>query len=101
ELRASGVRPVLLTTTLVDNDRDNPVNLVLRAYSKAIREAAQEREAPLVDIERAFRDIFDRAANYKQKVALFGADGMPNAQGQSLIARTFLATFGLLPTREK
>jgi lysophospholipase L1-like esterase len=100
ELQASGVRPILLTTTFVDNDRDNPVNLVLRAYSKATREAAQEREVPLVDVERAFRDIFDRAANYKQKVALFGPDGTLNAQGQSLVARTFLATFGLLPTRE-
>jgi lysophospholipase L1-like esterase len=97
ELLAAGVRPILLTTTPFDNDRDNPANLVLAAYNKAIRELAQEHTAPLVDLERAFRDVFDRAANYKQKVALVGPEGNLNAQGQSLVARTFLQAFDLLP----
>src|SRR5439155_16131797 len=96
ELLAAGVRPILFTTTPFDNDRDNPANLVLAAYNKAIRELAQEHGAPLVDLERAFRDVFDRAANYKQKVALLGPEGKLNAQGQSLVARTFLQAFGLL-----
>jgi lysophospholipase L1-like esterase len=97
ELLAAGVHPILLTTAPFDNDRDNPANLVLTAYNKAIRELAQEHDAPLVDLERAFRDVFDRAANYKQKVALVGSEGRLNAQGQSLVARTFLQVFGLLP----
>ncbi len=97
ELQQSGVRPILITLAVLGNDREHPINDLLRAYSKAIREVAQERGAPLVDVERAFRDIFDRAANYKQRLALTGPGGKLNAQGQTLIARTFLAAFRLLP----
>ena len=42
-------------------------------------------------------DAATRAATYKQKVSLTGPDGKLNGQGQTLIARTFLAAFGLLP----
>jgi lysophospholipase L1-like esterase len=96
-LQAAGVRPALLTTIVVGNDLQNPVNSVLRLYNRAIREAATDTGALLADVERAFRDIFDRAGNYKQKVALTGPTGDLNAQGQALLARTLLAAFGVLP----
>src|SRR5439155_14162542 len=38
ELRESGVRSVLMTTVLLGNERDFPLNPVLSAYSKAIRQ---------------------------------------------------------------
>lgn len=97
ELQGAGVRCVLLTTIVVGNDLANPVNRVLRSYNKAIREVAAQRQAPLVDVERAFRAVFDRAGNYRQKVALTGPQGELNAQGEALIARAFLAAFDLLP----
>jgi lysophospholipase L1-like esterase len=97
ELQAAGVRPVLLTTIVVGNDLHNPVNEVLKLYNRAIREAAREAEVLLVDVELAFRNVFDRAANYKQKVALTAPTGDLNAQGQALLARTLLAAFGVLP----
>jgi lysophospholipase L1-like esterase len=98
DLKAAGVRSALLTTIIVGNDLQNPVNRVLRLYNRAIREAA-EQNALLVDVEKAFRDVFDRAANYKQKLALTGSTGDLNAQGQALVARTLLAAFGMLPLR--
>jgi lysophospholipase L1-like esterase len=94
ELSAAGVRSILLTTTFLDNDPDNPV---LGAYNKVIRKLSEDMGVPLVDVERAFKGVFDRAVNYKQKAILFGPDGKLLAQGQSLLARTFLGTFGLLP----
>jgi hypothetical protein len=97
QLSAAGVRPILMTTTLFDNDLDNPANQVLGAYNKAIRAMAREQEVPLVDVERAFIAVHDRAANYKQRARLAGPEGRLLAQGQSLLARTFLGTFGLLP----
>jgi lysophospholipase L1-like esterase len=97
ELAAAGVRPILMTTTFFDNDMVNPANLVITAYNRTIREVAREHDAPLVDVERAFRGVFDRAANYKQRVLLAGPEGKLNAQGQSLLARTFLGALGLLP----
>src|SRR5205814_7245823 len=75
ELQQSGVRPILFSLVMIGDDREHPINDLLRAYSKAIREVAQEQAISLVDVERAFRDIFDRAANYKQRLSLTGPDG--------------------------
>jgi len=97
QLSAAGVQPILLTTTLLDNDPGHPVNRILGAYNRAIRRLSEELGVPLVDAERAFKGVFDRAANYKQRAVLFAPDGRLLAQGQSLLARTFLGTFGLLP----
>ncbi|MBF6613099.1 MAG: hypothetical protein IVW55_08225 [Chloroflexi bacterium] len=97
ELAASGVRSILLTTVLLGDDLDCPVNNALKLYSKAIREVANEEGAALVDVERAFRALLDRASSYKQKVTLTGADGTLNPQGEALLARTFLNSFGALP----
>ncbi len=97
ELAASGVRSILLTTVLLGDDLHYPLNSALKLYSKAIREVAAEEGAALVDVERAFRDLLDRARNYKQKVSLTGAEGTLNPQGEALLARTFLNSFDALP----
>lgn len=96
-LQGAGIRPVLLTTVLLGSDLTSPLNVTLRAYSKAIRDVAQERGTALVEIEKAFRDVLDRATNYKQTVSLTDAQGRVNPQGEALIARSFLHTFGILP----
>lgn len=97
ELGTAGVRCVLMTPVVVSHDVQYPLNLALRAYSRAMREVAEGAGLPLVDVERAFRGVMDRAANYKQKVTLAAEGGDVNPQGQALMARTFLNTFGLLP----
>lgn len=97
ELGSAGIRSLVMTTIIVGNDLLNPVNSVLRLYNRAIREAAQEAGSPVADIEKSFRNVFDRAGNYKQKVALTGPTGNVNAQGEALIARTLLETLGVLP----
>jgi hypothetical protein len=96
-LQGAGIRPVLFTTVLLDSDLTSPINVTLRAYSKAIRDVARERGTALVEIEKAFRDVLDRATNYKQTVSLTDAQGRVNPQGEALIARSFLHTFGILP----
>jgi lysophospholipase L1-like esterase len=95
--QGAGIRPILFTTVLLGSDLTSPLNLTLRAYSKAIRDVAEGTGAALVDVERAFRDVLDRAANYKQSVSLTDAQGRANPQGEALIARNFLHTFGILP----
>ncbi|HKP51482.1 MAG TPA: hypothetical protein VJ183_02400 [Chloroflexia bacterium] len=97
ELRSAGVRSVLMTPVAVSHDLNHPLNLALRAYSRAIREVAGVEAAPLVDVDRAFRAVLERATNYKQKVSLADESGVANPQGVALIARTFLNAFGLLP----
>jgi hypothetical protein len=96
-LQTAGIRPILFTTVLLGSDLTSPLNLTLRVYSKAIRDVAEGTGAALVEVERAFRDVLDRAANYKQSVSLTDAQGRVNPQGEALIARNFLHTFSILP----
>ena len=96
-LTEAGARPILNTPIAVGHDLTYPLNLALRAYAKAIRELAESANIPLVDSWRASHDLLDRATTYKQRVALAGWDGQANPQGEALLARAFLNSFGLLP----
>lgn len=97
KLQRGGVEPILFTSIVLGSDSLNPINLALRQYNRAIREVAAEHNSPLVEIERPFHDLIDRAANYKQVVSLTTPNGKVNAQGEALLARNFLGTFGVLP----
>ncbi len=96
-LKATTIRPALLTTVLVGQDPAYPLNNILKTYNSSIREVARRHEVPLIDIERAFADLFSRAGQYKQRVSLATTHGEISPQGQALIARTFLHAFDLLP----
>lgn len=97
ELRAAGIQCAVLTTVLAGDDPTTPVNRVLRAYNRVIRASADQSGALLIDVERACKDILDRAINYKQTVALASSTGHANPKGQALLARTTLNAFGILP----
>jgi hypothetical protein len=97
-LQGAGVNVCLLTTILLGNRFDHPLNRVVVEYNHVIREEALAAGALLVDIETAFRDVMERAANYRQKVSLTNTQGELNAQGQALVARQLLAAFGVLPS---
>ena len=95
-LRDTGIGVILLTTTVAGEQPDSRANRLLRDYNAALRALAAETGARLVDVWQAFADAYDRAAAYKQEVALTTDGVHPNLQGHALIARTFLAAVGLL-----
>lgn len=97
KLVSAGINVAVLTTVILGKNPQDIANRVLRSYNRAIRAAAQEHGVLLIDIEKAFKDVIDRGLNYKQSVALAGATGELNAQGQALLARTVLHGLGLLP----
>ena len=94
---AAGINVVVLTTILAGADLHSTLNGVLSSYNKAIRAAAQVSGSLLIDVEKAYRDILDRALNYKQSVALASPVGEINAQGTALLARTVLSGLEILP----
>jgi lysophospholipase L1-like esterase len=96
-LKEAGVGCILHTTIAVGSDPGHPLNQALRAYSRVLRRLGEEEDVPVVDHEQAFRNVLDRASSYKQRVSLANERGEVNPQGQALLARTFLATFRLLP----
>jgi lysophospholipase L1-like esterase len=97
ELDQANVGRILITPVVAGDDLANPLNIALLAYSRAITQVAGNQSATLIDAQRAFRDVFERATTYKQRVALASAGGELKAQGQALLARTFLQSVGLLP----
>jgi lysophospholipase L1-like esterase len=97
ELDQASVGRILITPVVAGDDLANPLNIALVAYSRAIKQVAGEQSATLIDAQRAFRDVLDRATTYKQQVALASAAGELKAQGHALLARTFLQSAGLLP----
>jgi lysophospholipase L1-like esterase len=94
---SAGVNLAVLTTLLAGCNPHSSTNRVLKVYNQAIRAAAEESGALLIDVEKASRDVLDRALNYKQTLALTTPTGEANAQGQALLARTVLNGFGVLP----
>jgi hypothetical protein len=96
-LKAAGVQVALHTPIVAGSDLNYPLNIALRAYGKAVREVASATGSVLIDDERAFSALIDRATTYKQSVTFADWGGRINSKGEALLARTFLDTFGLLP----
>jgi hypothetical protein len=96
-LRAASIGVILHTPVFVGTDPQHPLNHAARAYAKVVRATAAANSAVLVDDLEAFRGVLDRATSYKQRVELANLEGRTNAQGDALLARTFLSKFGLLP----
>lgn len=97
QYREAGINVAVLTTALLGTDPQWTMNRVLRVYNQSIRAATLESGALTVDVEKAFRDVLDRATTYKQRVALAAPTGEANAQGQALLARTVLGALDMLP----
>ncbi|HUS15144.1 MAG TPA: SGNH/GDSL hydrolase family protein [Chloroflexia bacterium] len=95
-LEAARIGVVLMTIPVIGSDApESPLPDPAR-YNEAIAALAVRHGLRLVDIHRAFRDVYERALHYKQQV-LLTTDGIhPNPQGNALIARTLVTHLGLL-----
>jgi lysophospholipase L1-like esterase len=95
-LQGAGIDPILMTIPVIGSDEEDSPIPDPRAYNAAIKTLAQGAGLRLVDVHRAFYAVYERAAQYKQIVAL-STDGIhPNHQGHALIARTLVQQLGLL-----
>ncbi|MGI8586721.1 MAG: SGNH/GDSL hydrolase family protein [Chloroflexia bacterium] len=95
-IRAAGPSPILMTIPIVANVSDEFPVPDPGPYNAAIVALAEREELPLVALHRAFYEVYERAANYKQTVSLT-VDGVhPNRQGHALIARTIITQLGPL-----
>jgi acyl-CoA thioesterase I len=95
-VREGGATPILMTIPIIEAPEANPPIPDPRAYNAGIEALAAREGLRLVDLYRAFYEVYERAANYKQRVTL-SSDGIhPNSQGHTLIARTILTQLGLL-----
>jgi lysophospholipase L1-like esterase len=90
----AGVKPVILTATVIQEDLGNAENARLAPYNEFLRALAREKHVPLADLNAIFQEHIKQANKPGTKV--FTADGVHmNTEGNKLMAVGVLQAFGL------
>jgi lysophospholipase L1-like esterase len=91
---AAGVRPVILTATVIKEELDGELNQKVAPYNEFLRGLAKEKNVPLADLNAMFHEAI-KAAN-KPGTNVLTYDGVHmNAEGDQLMATGVLQAFGL------
>lgn len=92
--QAAGIKVMILTTTVFNED-DNPTNQKLDLYNEFLRELAREKNLPLADINESFlKAIKSKTPDASGNVLT--TDGiLLNPEGNMLMARSILEAFGV------
>jgi lysophospholipase L1-like esterase len=90
---AAGVRPVILTATVIKEDLAGELNQKVAPYNEFLRGLAKEKQVPLADLNAMFHEAI-KAAN-KPGTNVLTSDGVHmNAEGDQLMAVGVLQAFG-------
>jgi len=92
--QAAGVKPVILTATVIKEDLSSPENAKLEAYNQFLRDLAAERKIPVADLNAMFQERL-KAENKPGEKVLTGDGVHMNAEGNKLMALGVLKAFGL------
>ncbi|MEO7317465.1 MAG: GDSL-type esterase/lipase family protein [Chthoniobacteraceae bacterium] len=91
---AAGVKVVMLTATVIQEQLDNAENAKLAPYNEFLRGLAKEKKLPVADLNAMFQERI-KAANDPNK-KLLTSDGVHmNAEGNRVMALGVLQAFGL------
>ena len=100
KVQAAGVKPVILTSTMIFENPDGNFNQTLAAYNDFLRAFAQERKLPLADLNSQMQAAVKKAgemnATKPVKDNYLTIDGVHMApQGDQMMAEGVLRTLGL------
>jgi lysophospholipase L1-like esterase len=91
---AAGVKPVMLTATVIHENLASKENGLLAPYNDFLRELAKEKKLPMADLFAMFAERLKAENKPKEKVLT--SDGVHmNAEGNKLMAIGVLKAFGL------
>ncbi len=90
----AGVKPVILTATVIQEDLGNDLNAKLLPYNDFLRSLAKEKKVPLADLNEMFQDEIKKANKPGQKVLTKDGVHMIPA-GDRLMATGVLKALGL------
>jgi lysophospholipase L1-like esterase len=94
QAQAAGVKPVMLTATVIQENRDSKENGLIAPYNAFLRELAKEKKIPLADLNAMFQDRIK--AENKPNVKVLTSDGVHmNVEGNKLMAIGVLQALGL------
>ncbi len=100
---AAGIKVVLLSTTVIEEDLSNLENAKAAKYSAALREIARAHRCSFVDFQKPFRDLIQV---YRKSTGgrdnLLTVDGVHmNGAGNKVMAHTLLTGLGISPDDQK
>ncbi len=91
---AAGVKPVMLTATVIHENLASKENGLLAPYNDVLRKLAKEKKVPMADLYAMFEGRIK--AENKPNVKVLTSDGVHmNAEGNKLMAVGVLKAFGL------
>ncbi len=101
--QAAGVKVLILTATVIQEELDSEGNKRLAAYNEFLRELAKEKKCPLADLNALFQETLKAKPNTSGKPGrLLTFDGVHmNPTGDQLMAKGVLQAAGLDETQLK
>jgi lysophospholipase L1-like esterase len=91
---AAGVKPVMLTATVIHENLGSPENGLLAPFNDFLRQLAKEKGMPMADLNAMFHERIK--AENKPNVKVLTSDGVHmNAEGNKLMAIGVLKALGL------
>jgi lysophospholipase L1-like esterase len=94
---AAGVKPVMLTATVIQENLASKENGLLAPYNNFLRQLAKEKNVPMADLFAMFEERLKAENKPKEKVLT--SDGVHmNGEGNKLMAIGVLQAFGLNAT---
>tara|TARA_B100001029_G_C15013799_1_gene425984 strand:- start:349 stop:1074 length:726 start_codon:yes stop_codon:yes gene_type:complete len=95
QCQGAGVKVVILTSTMIGEDKDNPNNKKLATYNGFLRELAKEKKCLLADLNTDMQSIIETSSD-KKNGKLLTSDGVHmNPDGNKMMAVGVLRAFGL------
>lgn len=94
QAQAAGVKPVMLTATVIQENLASKENGLLAPYNDFLRQLAKDKNVPMADLYALFEDRIK--AENKPKAKVLTSDGVHmNTEGNKLMAIGVLKAFGL------
>jgi lysophospholipase L1-like esterase len=100
KVQAAGVKPVILTSTMINEDAGNANNQALAPYNEFLRTLARDRKLPLADLnsqmQAAVKKAKEAGAPKPNRSNYLTSDGVHMApQGDQMMAEGVLRALGL------
>jgi len=97
QAQAAGIKVVILTSTVIDEDLNNDNNKKLVAYNDFLHQLAKARNLPIAEEGEAFQAAI-KTTPPSPGTKLLTNDGVhPNSDGNQLMAAVLLQAFGATP----
>jgi lysophospholipase L1-like esterase len=96
KVQAAGIKVMILTATMIGEDKSATNNIMLAAYNDFLRELAKEKKGLLADLNADMQKEIEAAGGSKAGKNVLTTDGVHmNPMGNIMMARGILRAFGL------